>query len=148
MADFTLNGAVLNYDQWDGYPAARQRLLSGLVAEQATNVIVLTGDIHLAGVTTVVDPGSDKPVAVEFVGTSISSGGLIGDDLAPLLQSFPNVIDVELAHRGYILHEVTPSTWTAHYRIVEDATFPDTAVVPYKSFAVTSGTATATVVDS
>jgi phosphodiesterase/alkaline phosphatase D-like protein len=27
LADSTFNGAVLNYDQWDGYPVARARLL-------------------------------------------------------------------------------------------------------------------------
>ena len=148
MADFTLNGAVLNYDQWDGYPAARARLLDGLAQRQVPNVIVLTGDIHLAGVTAVVDRASDSPVAVEFVGTSISSGGLIGADLTPLLANFPNVVDVELAHRGYILHEVTRTSWTANYRIVEDATFPDTAVVPYKSFVVESGSTAVRVVTS
>jgi alkaline phosphatase D len=139
MADFTLNGAVLNYDQWDGYPASRQRLLDGIAAQQIANVIVLTGDIHLAGVTTVVDPGSAAPVAIEFVATSISSSGAVDATLTSLLQSFPNIVDVELAHRGYTLHEVTRDSWTAHYRIVEDAMFPDTAVTAYKSFVVDAG---------
>ncbi len=30
MANITLNGAVLNYDQWDGYPKDRQRILQHL----------------------------------------------------------------------------------------------------------------------
>ena len=60
LSDVTLpNGAVLNFDQWDGYPAARQRLL--LQAAQAPRVVVLTGDIHLAAV------GRLPGVGVEFV---------------------------------------------------------------------------------
>ena len=31
MGDARFDGAVLNYDQWDGYPVARQRLLRGIV---------------------------------------------------------------------------------------------------------------------
>ncbi len=146
MSDFTLNGAILNFDQWDGYPAARDRLLGDLVDRQVPNVIVLTGDIHLAGVATMTHPASDQPVAVEFVATSVSSDGLGAEGLAPILQAFPSIVDVELAHRGYILHEVTRTTWTANYRMVEDATFPDTAVVPYKSFVVDAGSTAVRVV--
>ena len=50
LADLTLNGAVLNFDQWDGYPDARQRLLGGIDQANLTNVVTITGDIHAAGV--------------------------------------------------------------------------------------------------
>ena len=74
LSDVTLpNGAVLNFDQWDGYPAARQRLL--LQAAQTARTVVLTGDIHLAAVGVL--PG----VGVEFVCTSISSPLLVPPDL-------------------------------------------------------------------
>ena len=33
-------------DGWDGYPAARQRLLDTLRASGAANPIVLSGDVH------------------------------------------------------------------------------------------------------
>ena len=50
LSDLTLNGAVLNFDQWDGYPDARQRLLGGIDQANLTNVVTITGDIHAAGV--------------------------------------------------------------------------------------------------
>jgi alkaline phosphatase D len=122
------NGAILNYDQWDGYESARRRLL--LSAAQTERTIVLTGDIHLAGVGVL--PG----IGVEFVSTSISSIGLgteLEDTIAPL---FPNIKAVELAHRGYTRHVVTPELWTAEYRIVDDVTDPDSAVSTWKTFTV------------
>ncbi len=117
LSNVTLpNGAVLNYDQWDGYPAARQRLL--LQAAQAARTIVLTGDIHLAAVGTM--PG----VGVEFVTSSISSPGLVPPDVLEVVTGFPDIVDAEFAHRGYTRHTVTPETWTAEYRIVDDVAEP------------------------
>ena len=61
-------------------------------------MIVLTGDIHLAGV------GRLPGVGSEFVTTSISSSGL-DPALQPSLTSFADVVDAELAHRGYTRHK-------------------------------------------
>ena len=122
------NGAVLNYDQWDGYPAARQRLL--LQAAQAPRAVVLTGDIHLAAV------GRLPGVGIEFVTASISSIGLVPVDLAEAFAGFADVVDVELAHRGYTRHTITPETWTAEYRTVDDETTPDSPVSTWQTFVV------------
>ena len=43
------NGSLINFDQWDGYPKARQRLLDFITSEQLENVVVISGDIHLGG---------------------------------------------------------------------------------------------------
>jgi alkaline phosphatase D len=142
MADITFNGAVLNFDQWDGYPAERRRILQHLADAAVPNAIVLSGDIHLAGVA-VLRPGGagvGDAVAVEFVDTSISSSGLISPDVTDLVKTFADIVDVELAHRGYTLHTVTPQTWTASYRIVESVLVPDSPVSTYRTFVVDSGT--------
>ena len=129
LSNVTLpNGAVLNFDQWDGYPAARQRLL--LQAAQTERTVVLTGDIHLAAVGVL--PG----VGVEFVTSSISSPGLVPADLVDVLAGFPDVVDAELAHRGYIRHTITPDTWTAEYRIVSDVADAESSVSTWKTFVV------------
>jgi alkaline phosphatase D len=133
LSDVTLpNGAVLNFDQWDGYPAARQRVL--LQAAQAARAIVLTGDIHLAAV------GAIPGVGVEFVASSVSSPGLVPPDVLEVVTSFPQVVDAELAHRGYIRHTVTPQTWTAEYRTVDDVADPRSPVSTWKTFAVDGAT--------
>jgi alkaline phosphatase D len=132
LSNVTLpNGAVLNYDQWDGYPAARQRLL--LQAAQAARTIVLTGDIHLAAV------GAIPGVGVEFVASSITSAGLVPPDVLEVVTSFPEIVDAELAHRGYIRHTVTPQSWSAEYRAVDDVANPQSTVSTWKTFTVDVG---------
>ena len=142
MADITLNGAVLNYDQWDGYPQARQRILQHLADAQVRNAIVLSGDIHLAGVAVLRagERGTGQPVAIEFVDTSISSGGLVDAAVTDVVKSFPDIVDVELEHRGYILHTVSGTEWSAEYRVVDDVSVPVSPVRAYRTFVVNEGT--------
>ena len=129
MTDLRLpNGAVLNYDQWDGYAPARERLLAA--AREAERVVVLTGDIHLAGVGLL--PG----VGVEFVTTSISSGTDIPVSLTANLVEFENVVDAELAHRGYTRHTIDATSWTAEYRIVDNVARARSPVGTWKTFRV------------
>ena len=144
LADSTFNGAVLNYDQWDGYPVARARLLQAFDDNDIQNLVVVTGDIHLAAVAQLRagERGTGTPVGVEFVTTSISSDGLIGDELTDVLKSFPDLVDAELAHRGYSLHTVTPQRWTAEYRIVTDVDDVDSDVTSYGTYTVEAGSNT------
>jgi alkaline phosphatase D len=139
LTDTRLNDAILNYDQWDGYPAARDRLL----ASAPQDLIVITGDIHLAGVGQIGTPGSPGS-GVEFVTTSISSNSNVPPTLEDLVRSLPNIVDAELVHRGSIRHTVTADRWTADYRIVDDVSDPASALTTWKSFTVEHGTATAT----
>lgn len=69
----------LNNDQWTGYPAARQRVLSMFRDQPGANVVVLTGDIHSSWANDLmVEPGAGNPVAVEFVAPSVTSPGGLG----------------------------------------------------------------------
>lgn len=145
MTDIRLGAAVLNYDQWDGYAPARDRLLESVAS--ADNLIVLTGDIHLAGVgqlTTTTDPTTSR--GIEFVTTSISSSGNVDASTEALLVALPNIIDAEVAHRGYTMHTVDATSWTADYRIVDNALVEGSAVSTWKTFAVTAGSPTVTAV--
>ncbi|MDP2293751.1 MAG: alkaline phosphatase D family protein [Actinomycetota bacterium] len=144
FADATFNGAVLNYDQWDGYPATRTRLLQAISDAGVGNLVVVTGDIHLAAVAHLRAgaAGVGDPVGVEFITTSIASDGLIGDELTEVLKTFPDLVDAELAHRGYSLHTVTPERWTSEYRIVTDVDDPDSTVTVYGSYTVDAGSNT------
>ncbi len=132
------NGAVLNYDQWDGYAPARDRMLFA-AAVHTPRTIVLTGDIHLAAV------GRLPGVGVEFVTSSVSSSGLVPADFEGAIDDFPNVVAAELAHRGYTRHIVDEQQWRAEYRIVEDVTDPASAVKTWQSFTVEPATRDAVV---
>ena len=63
-------------DGWDGYPAARERLLQSVQRHSPRNTVLLGGDINQNYVCNVHAPGAggDRDVlASEFCGTSISS---------------------------------------------------------------------------
>jgi alkaline phosphatase D len=140
LSDITLNNAVLNFDQWDGYPAARKRLVDGIAAIGRTGTVVVTGDIHLAGVADVTTAQPDqggRTVATEFVSTSISSTGNLPDGADKILGSFKTVKYAEAVKRGYTMHTVTPTQWTAVYRSVEDISRADSAVTAVATFTVT-----------
>ncbi len=144
MAELTIDGAVLSYDQWDGYAPARQRLLATIAERGIGNVVVLSGDIHMAMANVIHGPpalGSAErtPLAVELVCTSISSISRVPAELTSLVVGLDDVVDAELAHRGYILHRLDAQRWSADYRIVDNATATDTAVSSYRQFIIPSG---------
>jgi alkaline phosphatase D len=131
MTDLRLdNGAILNYDQWDGYAPARERLLTGA----PEGLVVLTGDIHLGGV------GRLGTRGVEFVTTSISSSSNLDPALQPLLTSFTDIVDAELLHRGYTRHTITATEWAAEYRTVDDVTDASSPVSTWRTFRLAAGT--------
>ena len=142
FGDVTLGGAILNYDQWDGYPAERNRIVDAL--DPARNTVVLTGDIHFAGAGTIRqgERGVGTPVAVELVATSISSGGRVNPAVTEVVRSIPDIVDVELEHRGYILHTVTPEAWSAEYRMVETVKEVGAPMFVHATYVADAGTNT------
>jgi alkaline phosphatase D len=140
LADARLGevGAILNYDQWDGYAAARQRLLDAAPG----NFVVVTGDIHLAGVAEL-GPADDR-LGVEFITTAISSTANVDPELAPVLLALPNIFDGELVFRGYTRHTVTPAAWSAEFRQVVDVSDADSEVRTWKTFTVDADSTTIT----
>ncbi|HEX8063543.1 MAG TPA: alkaline phosphatase D family protein [Allosphingosinicella sp.] len=66
-------GLPLNLDAWDGYPAARDRLLRSALDADA-NLLVLSGDSH-NGWAFDLDLGG-TPAGAEFAGSSVTSPGL------------------------------------------------------------------------
>jgi alkaline phosphatase D len=130
-------------DSWNGYVAARARVLDTFTARQR-NLVVLTGDIHRhyaatlhAGAT-----GPDRPaVGAEFVTTSVTSGGDGTDDPAsvdPILSRNP-AIAYTCDRRGYLVADVTRDTWTTHYRVVPWVTRPGAPVETRRSYVVEAG---------
>lgn len=131
-------------DQWPGYEADRLRVLGFLRERKVANPVVLTGDIHSNWANNLsADAGNPNglPVAAEFVGTSISSGG----DGAPA----PKTLDALLAQnpfvkfhnteRGYVLCTLTPTTWRTDYRTVAYVTRPGAPLQTRASFVLEAG---------
>lgn len=122
---FAPGNAVWNLDQWDGYPAARDRLYESLVTAGGTPV-VLTGDVHSSWVGSLAvdldDPDSPS-IGTEFVGPGVSSApsSLLASTIPAVMENSPHIRWVEGTKRGWVRHVVTPNEWRAEYRLVDDA---------------------------
>lgn len=131
QADHT-DGPDVRYstDTWDGYTAARQRLLNGVRERGVDNFVVLTGDAHrsvAADLKLNFDNPESQTIGTEFLGTSISSGrdGQPMDALGEIwLRENPHM-KFHNSQRGYCVCEVTPTTWRTDYRVVPYVTQPD-----------------------
>lgn len=106
---------IVNSDQWDGYPAQRQRFFNEIINNNIDNIVVLTGDIHtswandLPFVTgTPYDSTTGAGSAgVEFVGTSVTSPGLpVAVPISTIKSNNPNVRYAELNKKGYVIVDV------------------------------------------
>ncbi|MFG3031694.1 alkaline phosphatase D family protein [Streptomyces sp. NPDC048253] len=68
----------VSMDSWDGYPASRERILTGAEAAGVENLMVLTGDVHVHygfDIKRDFDDQASKTIGTEIVTSSISSGG-------------------------------------------------------------------------
>ncbi|MCG7297361.1 alkaline phosphatase D family protein [Corynebacterium afermentans] len=65
-------GIAVNSDQWDGYAAERDRLLT-MLDERESNALFLTGDIHSEWANSIASPSGFGEIGCEMVTTSISA---------------------------------------------------------------------------
>jgi alkaline phosphatase D len=130
-------------DNWDGYVAERQLILDRLVEHRTPNPIVITGDSHNNWVRNV-PPDAEHfdapPVATEFMGTSISTGG----DDTPFVRSGgaqnPHML-MRNNNRGYVRCTLTPDAWTSEFRKVGTVLQPSSPCSSLATFAVENGSA-------
>ena len=92
-------------DGWDGYPAARARLLGGVAARRVPGVVALGGDVHahyVADLKVDFDDARAPVVASEFCGSSISSQGAAQSAVDAQLGDNPNLHYGRADQRGYV----------------------------------------------
>jgi alkaline phosphatase D len=131
-------------DGWDGYPAARQRLLDAMAASRVPNPVFIGGDIHSFWATDLMQDFSNPrsaTVATEFVGTSITSDPPPHGLIAQLLPENPHVRFFESGYRGYVVVDVNRDRMLARFRAISDRLDPRATVATLKQFIVVSGAA-------
>ena len=120
-----------NTDVWDGYPAARARVLDCLERDRISNVAILTGDIHSSwamdvprspfrGYTPATGAGS---LAVELVTPAISSPPLFAGagmrEATTLLRlAAPHLKFLDGENRGYVLLDIDAKRLQADWYLV------------------------------
>ncbi|PYO11175.1 MAG: alkaline phosphatase [Candidatus Rokuibacteriota bacterium] len=130
-------------DGWDGYPAARRRLLDYLGQRKPANPIVLGGDVHSFWVTDLkpdFDDAHSPVVATEFVGTSITSQfGRPQAEVDALMADNPHIRLGNGTRRGYVRMEITRQRLRADLRTVRNVTQPDAEADTLATFVVEDG---------
>jgi alkaline phosphatase D len=129
-------------DGWNGYPAARQRLLESTVRSGARNPVLLSGDIHAFLASNLnrdaADPGSPV-VAAEFTTTSISSQALPQVELDKRRQENPSVLWANSERRGYLRLDLDRERLRADLVAMDSVKKSDAGRSVQASFVVEAG---------
>ena len=138
-------GLPYNYDQWDGYPAARDRLLRSALDADA-NLIVLSGDSHNAWAFDL-DLGG-AAAGAEFAVHSVTSPGYEGylPHIRPetiahrTIARNPQLKWADTSRRGYLTLELTPSRATGEWLFLDTIRQRSTALAARHRMGVRRGT--------
>jgi alkaline phosphatase D len=129
-------------DSWNGYHAARARLLRQLHDTQVSNPVVLSGDIH-AFVAADLHLEPDNPatqcVASELVTTSITSQPPSEALLRKYSDHNPNVLLATGASRGYLRVDLSPVALRADFVAMDTVIQRESRARVLASFAIESG---------
>jgi alkaline phosphatase D len=129
-------------DGWDGYPAARERLLRGFPERKVTNPVVIGGDVHSFNVCELkldFDDPRSPVLASEFVGTSITSQAWPYERMQRYLPDNPHILLADSRYRGYTRVEVTPQRMTVDLRAMQTARVREAPCTTLASFVVEDG---------
>lgn len=131
-------------DAWDGYPAARARLLRTVADARLTDVVTLGGDVHMnvAAQLRLQPNDARSPVlASEIVTTSISSRGMNNTVLERIRSGNPDLVHARADARGYTRLEVTPQGLQAEFRTTPYPAATDAVLGTQARFVVARGRA-------
>lgn len=117
-------GLPLNLDAWDGYPAARDRLL-GAALEAGANLVVLSGDSHNGWASELAHDGT--PAGIEYAGHSVTSPGFEGalPGMDPLtvaravVEASPGLAWADTSRRGYLTVTMTPDDVNGEWHFLD-----------------------------
>ena len=132
-------------DGWDGYPAARARLLDTIARHRPANPLVISGDVHSFFAS---DLQSDfnrpasagNPVlATEFCGTSITSNSRPQSRTDQYLAMNPHIRYGRSDRRGFVLMDLTPQAATVLFQALDDVRDAASNISTAAAFTVANG---------
>jgi len=129
-------------ESWDGYAAARQRMIDAIADTKAPNPIVVGGDMHTfyaADVKRDYDRPASATVATEFVGGSITSQSLPQARLDAWIRNNPHIHLAEGRVHGYGRCVLTAKGGETVFRSLEDHRKPDSGIRNLARYAVIPG---------
>jgi alkaline phosphatase D len=129
-------------DGWDGYPAARRRLLDGVARRNVPGLVVLGGDVHAHYVSPVLEDYErprGRALGAEFAGTSISSNGLAQERIDAARAFNPHVLHARSDQRGYLRFRMTRERLEADLQVIADVRDAASAASSQARFVVEAG---------
>lgn len=137
-------GLPLNLDAWDGYPAARERLLRSALDADA-NLLVLSGDSHNGWAFDLDLAGT--PAGAEFAGSSVTSPGLEAytpgvapDEVEGAVRARNSTLKwVEMRRRGYLTLTLTPDRATGEWLSLDTVRTRSTRLASRHAMSVRRG---------
>jgi alkaline phosphatase D len=132
-------------DGWDGYPAARQRLMRDIARHHPSNPVVISGDVHSFFAS---DLRSDfyrpaspaNPVlATEFCGTSVTSNSRPQARTEQYLAMNPHIAYGRSDRRGFAVMDLTPDHATVLFQGLDDVKSASSAMATLARFGVENG---------
>lgn len=144
---FSNQPKIGNADQWDGYPAERQRFFKLIEKHEIKNLVVLSGDIHTAWSSNL-PMHNYKPVrnknsyGVEFVTASITSRNL--GKRIPLAHRTiktinPHIKFVDAYAHGYFTLHITSEEIRCDHIFIDNIKSNEYKEIKGKSFVVKNG---------
>lgn len=149
------DGEPYNVDQWDGYTDDRRELFAHLRDNGVTDTVFVTGDIHSGWAA---DLPADKvtyattrnSVAVEFVGTSVTSNNLCDITGTPprttsvaveeaLKANNPHIKYIDFDDHGFSVLDITAKRAQMDWFIIGDRADKKAGVSWSQSWATTAG---------
>jgi alkaline phosphatase D len=129
-------------DAWNGYPAARDRLLRQIEASRARNPVALGGDIHAFAASNLhrlPEDLSSPIVATELVTTSISSEGTPVSLLESHKRGNPAMLFGDPRYRGWLRLDLGAARIDASMMALDDPYAVDSAARSLANFVVEDG---------
>jgi alkaline phosphatase D len=129
-------------DGWDGYPAARQRLLDSIAQAKLGGTVVLGGDVHAHYVASLKADFNDErsaTLASEFCGTSITSRSFPQARIDEALRHNPHVHLGRGDRRGAVVFDLDERRLHANLLGVDNDQLADSPVSTLASFVVEAG---------
>jgi len=126
LAPLEMLGIAVNEDQWDGYPAERDKLFNFFQTNNIKNIAVITGDIHTSWANDLPTQNynlqsGDGSVGVEFVVPSVTSPSELTIGASLIMASNPHIKYVDLTEKGFVIVDInkqrTQADWYYTYII-------------------------------
>jgi len=140
----TRAGRRVSTDAWDGYPAARERLMDAIAGPRVENALCLGGDVHrnvAASLRVRPDDPRSALIASEFVCTSVTSHGGSPDAVKNMLASNPDLLHARTGESGYAAVDITRDGARCDFRTALFPVHADARLTTQASVFVEAGRA-------